>query len=189
MVIPHSHGHVDRIGLEEQFHVTYFLDPFVETILALAGQLEDEVLELGLGSLVCSLLPFVFIGIVASVIRVQGPVPVDSVEIGLIAVVPAFPEIAGIAAEHSVQAFLDIFVINRLNHLIDTVICRSGIPLDVNPETAVSVIRGSPYPVTAEEVIAIQFPDIGRVILEPFQVDLAYSLDCMGFVLVEFAEI
>ena len=61
--------------------------------------------------------------------------------------------------------------------------------LDVNPETAVSVIRGSPYPVTAEEVIAIQFPDIGRVILEPFQVDLAYSLDCMGFVLVEFAEI
>ena len=55
VVIPHSHGHVDCIGLEEQFHVTYFLDPFVETVLALAGQLEDEVLELGLGSLVCSL--------------------------------------------------------------------------------------------------------------------------------------
>jgi len=59
----------------------------------------------------------------------------------------------------------------------------------MDPQTAVGIERGRPYSIPAEKVIAIHLTDIARVILMPFQVHLADSVDRMVIVLMIFAEI
>ena len=150
MVVPHSDSDIDSISLEEKFHIADFLYPFVEALVAFSAQLQDKVLELGLRSLEGLHGALVFVSIVLPVVGIHGPIPVKTVKIGLVAVVAALPEIAARILEHSRQPSLHEFVVNRLNHLVHTIIGRFFISLNVNPETAVNVVRSGPYTITAE---------------------------------------
>ena len=57
------------------------------------------------------------------------------------------------------------------------------------PQAAICVECGCPYPESAVEVIAVEFPYIARVILEPLEVDLPYTFYGMLVVFVELAEV
>ena len=75
MVIPHSYSYIHCICLKEEVHITYLIDPLIETVFSLALELENEVYKLFLG---CSKVFFValeLIGVVDSIVLI----PVESV--------------------------------------------------------------------------------------------------------------
>ena len=59
----------------------------------------------------------------------------------------------------------------------------------MHPDTAIHVLKGSPYTGTTEQVIAEKLPYMRRVFLEPFEVEFAHSLDFMVIIFDELPEI
>ena len=188
MVVAHADNNIHSIGLEKELHITYFLNPFIETFIRLAGKFQNEVFHLCLCRCIILLISLELIVIVDSCVQVYSPRSVKILKVGRRLTPAAFPEITFVTLEHSVNSALDEFVINRLNHFIDTVICRLSISY-LKPETAVDVMCGSPDAIASEKVITIEFAHIVRVILEPFEIDLADAVDGVVGILMELSEV
>ena len=191
MVIPHSHSNVYGIGLQKEIHVADLFDPFVETVFFFAGQFEYEILQLLLGCGKVLFIALELVGIVDAVVLVpiEFPVICASKVCRTTFAIYAFPEIAFVTLEHAFHSLLDEFVVYRLDHVVYSKISFFSISLDLKPHSAVGRECTGPYAITAEQIVAVKFPYIARVVLEPFEVDLSYALDGVVVILVEFSEI
>ena len=75
-----------------------------------------------------------------------------------------------------ILAFLNILIVNSLQHLVNAIVCRLLVALDVNPQSAVGAIYCGPNAKAAEEVVAVQLTAVGAVILMPLEVELTHVI-------------
>ena len=79
--------------------------------------------------------------------------------------------------------------VDGLKHFIHTIIDLVVVAFDMEPQSAIIVAYGSPHARAAEQFVAEQFPHVGRVVLEPLEVQFAHTLDGVGVVIDIFAQV
>jgi hypothetical protein len=84
---------------------------------------------------------------------------------------------------------LNILIIYGLNHLIDTIVRRLTITLNMYPQAAIGAIGSRPDAEAAEEIIAVQLAAVGAIVLVPLKVQLTDIMQLMLIILLELTQV
>ena len=82
----------------------------------------------------------------------------------------------------------EIVFVDVLEHAVNAVIHLVAVA-HLEPKPAVDVSYSRPYAFAAEEVIAVHFPHVGRIVLEPLEVHFAKAFEGVLGIFVVMMEI
>ena len=186
VVVPHAHGYVDSIGLEQQVDIRNLLNPRVELAVAQTVDFVHKINQLDTGA-----VKFLGLGLECVGMAVVAVVVIPDVTVGVVqarGTVAAFPQVS-VAGAEAVLTVLEIALVDGFHQFIDSVVGFLAVSLDVEPQPAIVVAHGRPHASPLEQVITEHLAHVGRIVLEPLEVQFAHVLDGVGIVIDILAQV